>query len=447
MQGKPMVNSETKQSKIRISIGLNWLSRCFMAMAALILFLMSSAFANAQQNQVLRIHAIVNDDVISFYDLIQRIRLVILTSSIKDSLETRRRLAPQVLRTMIDEKLRLQEAQRLNIKISSSLVDSKVRFLEKQNKMPVGALTQILSRADIDQNSLKIKIRGEIAWQKIVQRRLLRQVYISNDQVEEELERLKSIQHLPQYQVSEIFLSVDNPDQESQVVEQANRLIGQLNAGAKFSLLAREFSQSASAAVDGDLGIVSKGQLDTEIERAIEGLSPGEIAGPIRTLSGFYILKLHNRVIPAQVTAAADKLAEISQILLPLKPNAIPDEVQAQIRFAQKIKSESKSCEQLEETGRVLNTPQSGSLGEVKIATLPDPIKIAIDTLPENKVTAPIRVAEGLLLMMVCKWTSKNHNLPTQKDIRQRLGDKRLNLLMQRYMRDLRRTAFIDLRG
>ena len=94
MQGKPMVNSETKQSKIRISIGLNWLSRCFMAMAALILFLMSSAFANAQQNQVLRIHAIVNDDVISFYDLIQRIRLVILTSSINDSLETRRRLAP-----------------------------------------------------------------------------------------------------------------------------------------------------------------------------------------------------------------------------------------------------------------------------------------------------------------------------------------------------------------
>ena len=48
---------------------------------------------------------------------------------------------------------------------------------------------------------------------------------------------------------------------------------------------------------------------------------------------------------------------------------------------------------------------------------------------------------------MVCKWTTKNRSLPSQKDIREPLGDKRLNLLMQRYMRDLRRTAFIDLRG
>ena len=447
MQGKPMVNSGTKQSKIKNTVDLKCLSHCFIAVAALILILISSALANAQQKHVLRIHAIVNDDVISFYDLIQRIRLVILTSSINDSLETRRRLAPQVLRTMIDEKLRLQEAERLNIKISSTLVDSKIRFLEEQNKMPVGALTEVLDRAGIDQNSLRIKIRGEIAWQKIVKRRLLRKVYISNDQVEEELDRLKSIQHLPQYQVSEIFLSVDNPDQESQVVELANRLIGQLDAGAKFSLLAREFSQSASAAVDGDLGIVSKGQLDSEIERAIEGLSPGELAGPIRTLSGFYILKLHNRVIPAQVTAEVDKRAEISQVLLPLKPNSVPNEIQAQIRFAQRIKAESKNCKQLEETGRTLKTPQSGSLGDINIATLPDPIKKAIDTLPENKVTAPIRVAEGLLLMMVCKWTTKNRSLPSQKDIRERLGDKRLNLLMQRYMRDLRRTAFIDLRG
>ncbi|MDB3952363.1 peptidylprolyl isomerase [Alphaproteobacteria bacterium] len=442
-----MVNSETKQNGISITAALNRLSSGCMALVIVILIAMSPALANAQQNQVLRIHAVVNDDVISFYDLIQRIRLLILTSSIEDSLETRRRIAPQVLRSMIDEKLRLQEAERLNIKISSSLVDARIGFLEEQNKMPAGALTRILDQAGIALNSLQNKIRAEIAWQRIVQRRLVREVSISDDQVEEELARLKSIQHLPQYQVSEIYLSVDNPDQEQQVVEVAKRLIGQLDAGAKFSILAREFSQSASAAVGGDLGIVSKGQLDSEIEEVIEGLSPGETAGPIRTLSGFYILKLHNRLIPAQATAAADKSAQISQVLLPLKLNAVPAEIQAQERIAQRIKSESKSCKQLEETGKKLNTPQSGSLGDVKIATLPDSIRKAIDTIPENTVTPPIRVAEGLLLLMVCKWLTKNPGLPVQKDIRGRLANKRLDLLMQRYMRNLRRTAFIDVRG
>ena len=442
-----MVNSETKQNGISITAVLNQLSSGCMALILVILIAMSPTVANAQQNQVLRIRAVVNDDVISFYDLIQRIRLLILTSSIADSLETRRRIAPQVLRTMIDERLRLQEAERLNIKISSRLVASRIGFLEEQNKMPAGALTQVLDQAGIALNSLQNKIRAEIAWQRIVQRRLVREVSISDDQVEEELARLKSIQHLPQYQVSEIYLSVDNPDQEQQVAEVAKRLIGQLDAGAKFSILAREFSQSASAAVGGDLGIVSKGQLDSEIEEVIEGLSPGETAGPIRTLSGFYILKLHNRVIPAQATAAADKSAQISQVLLPLKLNAVPAEIQVQERVAQRIKSESKNCKQLEETGKKLNTPQSGSLGDVKIATLPDSIRKAIDTIPENTVTPPIRAAEGLLLLMVCKWLTKNPGLPAQKDIRGRLGNKRLDLLMQRYMRNLRRTAFIDVRG
>jgi peptidyl-prolyl cis-trans isomerase SurA len=442
-----MADSETKQTGISITAALNRLSSGGMALVIVILVAMSPTLADAQQSHVLRIRAVVNDDVISFYDLIQRIRLLILTSSIDDSLETRRRIAPQVLRTMIDERLRLQEAERLNIKISSSLVDARIGFLEERNKMPAGALTQVLDQTGITLNSLQNKIRAEIAWQRIVQRRLVREASISDDQVEEELARLKSIQHLPQYQVSEIYLSVDNPDQEQQVVEVAKRLIGQLGVGAKFSLLAREFSQSASAAVGGDLGIVSKGQLDPEIEEVIEGLSPGETAGPIRTLSGFYILKLHNRVIPAQATAAADKSAQISQVLLPLKLNAVPAEIQAQKRVAQRIKSESKSCKQLEETGKKLNTPQSGSLGDVKIATLPDSIRKAIDTIPENTVTPPIRAAEGLLLLMVCKWLTKNPGLPAQKDIRARLGNKRLDLLMQRYMRNLRRTAFIDVRG
>ncbi len=442
-----MVNSETNQNRTSIPTATSRLARALMTFGMVTLLAVSSTVANAQQSQVLRIRAIVNDDVISFYDLIQRIQLVLLTSSLKDSSETRRRIAPQVLRAMIDERLRLQEAKRLNIKISSSQIDRQIGALEKRNEMPTGGLKQVLDRAGIDFNSLRNKLRGEIAWRNIVRRRLIRKVNIGNDDIEEELQRLKSIQHLPQYQVSEIYLSVDNPEQEAQVAEVANRLIGQLGAGAKFPLLAREFSQSASAAVGGDLGVVSKGQLDPEIEKVIDGMSPGELAGPIRTLSGFYLLKLRNRIIPAQASGAAEKSAEISQVLLPLKPNAVSAEIQAQERVAQQIQSEVKNCKQLEKTGRTLNAPQSGSLGDIKIATLPDTIRNAIGSISENKVTAPIRVAEGLLLMMVCKWTTKNLGLPDNTAIKARLGDQRLNLLMQRYMRDLRRTAFIDLRG
>ncbi|HAA93786.1 MAG TPA: hypothetical protein DCS82_00705 [Rhodospirillaceae bacterium] len=420
--------------------------RQLFAFLVMLAVLVLPSYSNAQSNQVLRIRAIVNDDVISFYDLIQRIRLLILTSAIPDSPETRRRLAPQVLRAMIDEKLRLQEAARLNIRVPGTRIDKQIALLEERNNLPAGGILQLLDQSSIDENALRNKLKGELAWQSIVRRRLMRQVNISNEEIDDELQRLNSIQHLPQYKVSEIFLSIDNPDQEGQVLEVANRLIGQLDAGAKFALLAREFSQSASAATGGDLGTVSQGQIDPKLEKALEVLEPGGLAGPIRTLAGYYILKLHERVIPASKSTGPTR-ATISQILLPLKANAANAEIEAQQRIAGQIRADTRTCEQLEKTGSSLNTPQSGSLGQIDISTLPAPIRNALSGLPAKKVSPPIRVAEGLLLMMVCEWDKATEGLPSKKIIRARLGDRRLNLLMQRYMRDLRRTAFIDLRG
>ena len=200
-----------------------------------------------------------------------------MTSSIPDSSDTRQRLAPQVLRAMIDEKLRLQEAARLNIRVAPSRVDRQINLLEKRNKLPEGSITELLDQADIEPAVLREKLRGEIAWQNIVRRRLMRQVNISSEEIEEELRRLKSIQHLPQYKVSEIFLSIDDPDQEDRVLDVARRLLAQLDDGANFGLIAREFSQSSSAALGGNLGTISKGQLDPKLEAALDALSRGGI--------------------------------------------------------------------------------------------------------------------------------------------------------------------------
>ncbi len=441
-----MANSQTKSLTTISLFQLIKQQLPKMVFAALISMacVITSTCANA--NEVLRIRAIVNDDVISFYDLFQRVRLLIMTSAIPDTPDNRKRLAPQVLRAMIDEKLRLQEAARLNIRVPTSRVNQQISLLEERNNLPSGSIPRLLDQASIGHSVLHDKLRGEIAWQSIVRRRLIKQVNVSNEEIEDEFRRLQSIQHLPKYKVSEIFLAVDNPDQEDQVLDVARRLLGQLDEGAKFNLIAREFSQSSSAATGGNLGTVSKGQLDPKLEKALDALDNGGLAGPLRTLSGFYILKLHERISPT-IHKNEPVMAFVSQLLLPLKPEAKKAEIDSQEDIAAQIRDTSTSCKHLDESGRALNTPQSGSLGKINIEELPLTISTAIRNLPANKVSPTIRVAEGLLLMMVCEWDKPMSRLPPKKEVRARLGDRQLNLLMQRYMRDLRRTAYIDLRG
>src|SRR5688572_9051585 len=81
----------------------------------------------------MRIAAVVNDEIISVFDLVSRIRMVLMSSNIPDSPDTRQKLAPQILRALIDEKLQLQEAKKKNVTATDSEINRALQQIEKQN--------------------------------------------------------------------------------------------------------------------------------------------------------------------------------------------------------------------------------------------------------------------------------------------------------------------------
>lgn len=104
------------------------------ATAALALTLWSGA----QAQMLDRVVAVINDEAISYRDVEARVRLALVSSNIPDSQEARQRVVPQVLRKMIDERLQLQEAQRLSIVLSNADVDGAIATIEQQSRMPRG---------------------------------------------------------------------------------------------------------------------------------------------------------------------------------------------------------------------------------------------------------------------------------------------------------------------
>lgn len=413
----------------------------------LVLLLPWSITSTAPAQGVLRIAAVVNEDVISAYDLAQRVRMVMVTSSLPNTPESRRRLTPQVLRNMIDEHLQFQEAKRLNVRVTEKEIDDMLVRLNRQNDLEPGQLEGMLGRSNVDVNSLRSKLRAERAWNKLIRQRLQRQVFIGDEEVEEELERLKAVRNLPQHRVAEIFLSVDSPESESNVRELAQRLLQQIKDGARFNALAREFSQSTSAAVGGDLGWVTKGQLAPELDRLLDDMSKGQIVGPVKTLSGYYILLLIDRKTPAPAQAAATTVS-LTQLVLPLPAAPTPAEVQAQQDIGLKIRSQVRSCDDMRQAAQSIDAPQSGDIRSISLDKLPPSIRTAVAPLRVGQTSEPVRVAEGLLLATVCSRSENDTaGLPTRREITNRLGNKRFDLLVRRYMRDLRRTAFVDIRG
>ena len=408
----------------------------------LVALLIAAAPGFAQET---RIAAVVNDDVISVSDLRSRMQLVLISSNLQDSPQTRQRLAPQVLRTLVDEKLELQEAKRLNIKVSDRELDDALERIEAQNRLPKGGLDRFLSERGIDRSSLVDQLTATIAWAKVVRRKFGQTGGVSDEEVDEAVARLKDMDGQQQARIAEIFLSVDTPQQEDDVKHAAERLFEQIGAGASFPSVAQQFSQSATAAVGGDIGWVDPNQLGGEIAAAVERMKPGELSPPIRAAGGYYLVLLIDR---RTVTAGSpdDAVVGLAQVMFPVPPNASEAERQKARQAAQSVADEAKSCGEMTRIGRERAPQTSGDLGRVRVGDLPAELRPVVAALPVAQASAPVPLRGGIGVLMVCARDAAPGSLPSRDEVAENIARQKLDNTARRYLRDLRRLAYVDVR-
>jgi peptidyl-prolyl cis-trans isomerase SurA len=403
------------------------------------LLLAAVAPGQSQGQELLRAAAVVNDEVISMLDLDMRIRLAILATGQRESPELRQRIAAQVMRGLIDERLQAQEATRLDIEITDEQVDGAIDQLAERNNMNRDDFLAALEGQGVLKEALLDQIRGQLVWRSLIARRLRPSVQVSEEEVQEIVNRITANRGSIQWRVAEIFLAVDSVLQEDEVRANAERLMDQLRAGAKFTDLARQFSQSATAAAGGDIGWVQEGQLAPEIDAALAAMQDKTTAGPVRTLSGFHILLLREQ----RTAAISDVSLHLKQVLFPLAADATDAQRQEMGSQAAAVRERIAGCDGMEQAAADSGAPGADDLGTVKLADLPPDIQGIVRSLPIGTASEPTPVSAGITVLVVCERTDAGIDLAT---IREQLTNEQLDLQARRYMRDLRRVANVDIR-
>lgn len=399
----------------------------------------------AAQSGSLRIAAVVNDQIISLFDLEVRLSLALLGASLPNTRENRQRLAGQVLRGMIDETLQMQEAQRLGITVPEQEVADAIRRIETQNRMPAGGLETMLAGQNIPKKTLEDQLTAALAWRRVVARRFSSAAEISDEEINEHLAQIEARRGKPEILVKEILLPVDSPEREEEVRRFAERLVSQFREGAPFEGLAQQFSQSASARVGGDIGWIGTDALDEPLARAIADLPAGRVTEPVRTVLGFYILKVEDRRIREQAPPS-DAMVTLRQIALPVPLDAPPERLKEISDRMRGAVAQAAGCEALADVAKSLDAPDPIDLGRVRQGDLSPAIRDAVAQVAVGNASAPVPLPGGVSVFVVCERESVMSDLPSRPEIRQRLENEKLEVLARRLMRDLKRAAFIDIR-
>jgi len=395
----------------------------------------------------MRIAAVVNDDIISVYDVISRVRLVLISSGIPDTPESRTRISSQVLRTLIDERLELQEAKRQNITATDGEIKRALELIEKQNNMRSGQLDEFMKARGIDRSSLIDQLTAGIVWAKLVRRLTSQSTEVSDDEIDEALKRAKEHANEPQSRVAEIFLAVDNPAQDEEVRHLAERLSQQMHQGARFSAVAQQFSQSATASVGGDIGWVRPDQLPSELAKAVAQLRPGELSSPIRMPGGYYLMLVLERRNGSTREGEQEAVYDIVQVVFPLPPKSNDAARRAAISEADSVRGAAKDCPSLLKIGKE-RAPQLSSEGKLRSSNISPQMRSLIDRLAVGQASEPIIQKNGVGVIMVCgKSNGTGGGQITRDEVADSLIKQRLDIVARRYLRDLRRAAYVDVRA
>jgi peptidyl-prolyl cis-trans isomerase SurA len=375
--------------------------------------------------------AIVNDNVISTFDVRQRANLILLSAGVRPTPEIQQRARGQALRDLVDERLQLQEAKKYDITISGDNIDQRIRQIAQANQTTPDAFMQNLSGAGVGAATLRQQIEADLAWQRLMAGMFRSRIRISSVEVRETQARIAANSSRPQFLVSEIFLPAESDAERTEAQASAQRLLEQMQHGAPFPLVARQFSAAPSAAAGGDLGWLALTELPSELQSVVERLQPGQVSVPVRGQHGVFILALRDR---------REGIAAGSATMVALRQITAPESSRNQMERAQRRVT---TCSNLDNTFSNVPQVQISDLGEPSESDLSDAIRgrIANVTAPG---ASPVAAADGQVsTIVVCSRTVGGGGVPSADDIENRLFDQELSRQSERYLRNLRREATI----
>jgi peptidyl-prolyl cis-trans isomerase SurA len=398
--------------------------------------------------------AIVNDTVISDYDLQQRIALFFVTSGMPHTAENEALIRAQVLSTLEDETLQVKEAQAHGITVSKDEIDQDVALIAKENNTTPEGIEQTLAKGGVQMGTFRSQLMAQIAWQKVIQGKFGSRLDVRDEEVAAAIARIKEGADKPQFRVSEIFLGIDKPEDEAKVRANAEQLVAQIKSGTPFATMARQVSQSPSAASGGDIGGVIQGQLSDEVDKALATMHRGDVAGPIRSTGGYYILQLRSRLEPAG-TQVAQVVAgpptgpvPLARFLLPLPQNAPAEYRQKALTFAADISQHVTSCPQLQAIATKVHAVYM-PLGTIDPKGLSTDVQSALAKTVPGGIAQPFVSAAGIEEIARCDPRVDPQQalvIPTPEEMKNQLFQQRAGNLARSYLRDLRRDAIIETR-
>ena len=402
----------------------------------------------SQAQAVDRIVAVVNDQVITLDQLNDRVALNMRQLGLNNATEAQRKaVSKRTLSGLVDEELQRQYATKANIKLSpEDMTATKANALKA-----VGGEASWASLTKGYEASANDKLAAEALWQKIIARDVQPRVQVGTAEADRLIDELAKSRHVLDREISVIQLNTSAESGGDKVqLDKLNELKQKVADGESFADLARANSEDKSAAKGGSLGWFGSGELNPQLEEALDKMQPGQVSEPIRTPMGWYLVKLEN--VRTTKPVATGPQTQVQLYLLAAETGADDKAAKLQDKaFDKTIAGLRKPFEveaYFEKEGYKGQYDSSKDLGWMVVGDLEPELAKAVEGLKPGQWSNSVTVngTTARIYMADTKQAMPEKLAQYREKVLNSIYGNRVELEARRFMQNLRQKAFLDVR-
>jgi peptidyl-prolyl cis-trans isomerase SurA len=396
-----------------------------------------------------RVAATVNEGVVLQSELDEQVFLIAQRLR-QQSLELppQNVLRQQVLERLVMQELQMQRADRAGIKVSDETLNNALKDVAQRNNLPLDQLPAALASQGIDYASYRDTIRKELTLQILRQRDVIARINVSPRELEQFLEKQSKLpSEANEYNVSHILIAVPQaatPEQLEDAAKRANEVYERASKGDDFARLAVQYSNSQTALEGGSLGWRKGPELPTFLAELVARLSPGQVSEPLRTPSGYHLVRLNE--LRGQTQTMVDQV-KARHILM--KPTELQDDATVQ----QKLVAIRERIVKGEDFGAIAqvvsedpgSATDGGDLGWTGPGTFVPEFERTLAALQENEISQPFRTQFGwhIVQLLGKRQFDNTDELRRQRAFAQ-LRESKADEETELWLRRLREEAYVE---
>lgn len=411
--------------------------------------ILASTVTHAQIQSLDKIIAIVDDDIILQSDLKDRVQMV-KNQSKGMRMPPNAILRNQVLERLIVESIQLQLADRSGMRISDEQLNQTIQTIAKQNGLTLKNFKKALEKDGVSYAQAREQIRRERLVSEVQRYRVGSKIQISDQDIDAFLKssRGKSATE-EEYRLGHILIQVPSQtsrDQLKAAEKKAKGLVKKLRKGADFSQTAVSNSEGRNALKGGDLGWRKQGELPSLFANVVPSLNKGDVSDPIRSASGFHIIKVTNK---RGGTSKLVKQTRARHILI--QENEIRTEADAKA-LIKKLHKRIKAGEDFAKLAKEFSDDpgskvSGGDLNWINDGDMVPAFEKTMKAAKKGKVSKPFKSRFGWHILEVTDYRDKDRGEELQRNqARQLLYSRRFEEELPIWLRQIRTEAYVELK-